>query len=145
MNQETENQELNVEIQKPFISRLTVSKVTNLGNYENRKVEISVNFAKAEKVGDVVIEIEQIIEDLNCLKSFSQSELSRARKGLEKPSAELDEYDIKRIPEWKETIAKFEALEKRRQLAIEKLNDFGGEYQFNDAKDSWDDNDDSPW
>lgn len=128
---------------KPFISRLTVSKVANLGNYENRKIEISVNFSSSgAPVGNVLSEVEQIIDDINCLNGFDQFSLRQARNGLAKPTAEIDDFDVQRIPKWKEVVANYEELKARRETALEKLNQFGGTSDYRDAKTDWDDDED---
>lgn len=144
-----ENQENNgqtgANTPEAFISRLTVSKVANLGNYENRKIEISVNFSKPGDVGEKFTEIEQIIDDINCTKDFDQYALRQARNYLSTPSGELSEFDVQRLPHYRKTVEDYEKLESRRKEAIEKLNRFGGVSEYRDAKDDWDDDDDRPY
>lgn len=121
-----------------FINRLAISKIVNLGNYENRKIEISVNFSKPENAGSVLTELERIIDDYNCTKDVEKYNLNSAKRILEN----LDDYDSDRIERAKTTIADYDALVERQRSAVEKLNSFGGVIENRGAKESWDDEDD---
>lgn len=141
MDNNQELQRVSDDPAEKFISRITVSKVANLGNYENRKIEISVNFSKPEQVGDILAEIESIIDDYNCTKDQDAYALRQAHRYLAKPAGELSEHELNNLDHYRKIIKEAEKLDYRQRAALDKLNQFGGSVENRDAKTKWDDDD----
>lgn len=133
----TENEQEN----KSRISRITVGRVHNLGNYENIRYEVTVDVGFNDNPAKILNHLETTLEDLQAESGVDSYELRRARAALEKPESELDEWDLKNLDGFKNKVAKHEEAIKRRAEAKEALNSLGGTAVYTDAKDSWSDED----
>lgn len=121
------------------VSRITVGRLHNLGNYEHVRYEIAVDVPEGASAAATLGNIERILADLDPKPPVNEYELQNAVKGLAKPAAEMEEYELSNIPCWKDRVAKDKAWREGRQAARAALDDVGGSRIYTDAKDTWDD------
>lgn len=124
------------------ISRISIGRVFNLGNYENIRYEISADIGASDNPADVLRVLEKAINDLRAKSDVDGYDLKRARDILAKPASELDEFDVKNLETYKAKLEKHENALKLRAEAREVLGKFGLNQTFTDAKDNWVDDDD---
>lgn len=124
------------------ITQLRIGRMHNLGNYEHIKYEVTVEIAPNDDAGKLLVNVESILNDLQVDLPHSEWEISCAKDLLAKPEADLDEFNVKRLPDAKRKIAENQAAMKRREAARLALSTLNYESEHKDAKDNWDDDDD---
>ena len=134
----SEGQELSTFEEKTRVTSLHVGRVYNLGNYENMRVEVTVQVASGDDPGRVLRTLEGILRDLRA-KGPDSYEVSRARRALEKPEAELDEVDLKRLDKYRQVVAEHEAAMQKREAARAALSTLEYSTEHIDHKDKWED------
>lgn len=122
---------------KSRISRITVGRVHNLGNYENIRYEVTVDVADGDNPAEILNSLETTLEDLQATSGVDSYDLRRAKAALEKPASELDEVDLRNLDAFKQRVEKHDTAMARRNEAKEALNRFGGTAVHKDAKDNW--------
>jgi predicted RNA binding protein with dsRBD fold (UPF0201 family) len=125
--------------QKSRVSRIHVGRVYNLGNYENMRVEVTVEIGTDDDPGKVLHSVENILGDLRASAGVDDWQLSRARRILAKPEEELDEDDRQRLDGAREAVAKVEAAMLKRQAAREALTTLNYRSEHKDHKEDWED------
>ncbi|MDQ3802966.1 MAG: hypothetical protein M3416_03820 [Acidobacteriota bacterium] len=125
---------------KSRVSRLHVGRVYNLGNYENMRVEVTVEVGTEDDPARLLRSLEGILDDLRA-EGPEEWYLSRARRALEKPESEMDEDDRKQLDKHREVIAQHEDAMRRRAAARAALSTLNYNCERRDAKDDWDDED----
>lgn len=135
---EITGQLLTSEPQPSRITQFRIGRMHNLGNYENIKYEVTVELALGDDAGQRLTTVENILNDLHADLPHSDWDIRRAKELLEKPEAELDEYEQSRIPRAKQQIAENEAATKRRKRARAALSTLNYESVHTDAKKDWD-------
>ncbi len=131
--------ELTLFEQKTRVTHINVGRVYNLGNYENLRVELSVDIAPSDDPTKVFRSIENILRDLRAKSGVDRYDLHRAKEALAKPESELDEYEQKKLKSYREYVAKHEASLARRQKAREALATLDYTSEHKDHKLDWDD------
>lgn len=121
------------------VTGLRVARLYNLGNYNNEKFEITVEVGEGDDPGKVFARLENIITGLDRRDCQESYETRQARMLLAKPVGELQEHQLRQLPECRETLAKHEAALKRRADALVALAQLGGEREYIDHKDNWED------
>lgn len=121
------------------VSRITIGRLHNLGNYEHVRYEISVDVGKSDEPGEVLIGLEKILDNLQARSGVAEYEVRNAREVLAKPEGELSDYEYRRRDEYAEKIEKYEAAMSKRQKARDALNALNGSVNYVDAKLSWED------
>ena len=139
------------------VTRITVGRVFNLGNYENVRYEISVDVPEGESPATALVGMEKIISALSPKTStHSRSELDREKHRVEEMRHALagkgeeefrrnhghfvgtpDEYIARCAQSNAENVAKRDAWEARREKARQLLDDLGGAAIWKDAKLDW--------
>lgn len=127
------------------ITRLSIGRVHNLGNYENVRYEIQLDVAEGENVAQLVTNLENILEDVRAVSNVSEWDYNRAKERLAKPASELSENELSNLEVYKKRVADYESVNVRRQKAKEALNSFGGSSTYRDAKTEWKDDDDNEY
>lgn len=139
------------------ITKITIGRLYNLGNYEHIRYELSVEIKEGESATTAMKGAESIIEALKPLDRCgikSESEIDRARKEVEEmskmpvaewerryghcvgtPSEVMQRYTLA----LKEEEDKREEARHRASEARELLDDLGGAAEWRDAKLSWQD------
>ena len=136
------------------ISRITVGRVYNLGNYEHVRYELCVDVPDGQSASTAIVGIERIIEGLRPDRtSKSKQELEREAKRIEElgamPLAEFQRRHgevaggpmayIERCREsLAEETAKSERVASMAATARKLFDDLGGAEQWKDAKLAWD-------
>lgn len=145
------------------VSRITVGRVFNLGNYENVRYELSVDVPAGESPATALVALENIISALLPKTStHSRDELERElrrigemrlclQRGGEEEFKRVhgfhivgtpDEY-IQRCQEsYEKNVAAREAWEAKSKKARQLLDDLGGAAVWKDAKQDWEDDSD---
>lgn len=127
--------------EKSRISKIHLGRVYNLGNYENMRVEVTVDIGTQDDPATVLRSVENILADLRAKGGVSEWDLSRARATLEKPESELDELERKNLPAYREKLRKVDEAMKRREAARAALATLNYTSEHRDAKDEWEDED----
>jgi hypothetical protein len=123
------------------VTRLHVGRVYNLGNYENQRVEITVDIAEGDDPGRVYRNLEGILANLRASSGVSSYNLARAREVLAKPDAELNEAERGMLDDYRDRVAKVESAKQRRQAARDALSTLNFTTEHVDHKRDWDDDD----
>lgn len=131
--------------QKTKITRLSIGRVHNLGNYENVRYEVQVDVGEGENVSQLLANLENILEDVRAVSWVSKWDYDRAKEMLAKPASELSEIELSNLDLYKKRIADYESVNEKRQKAKDALNTLGGNTVFTDAKENWDDQDDNEY
>lgn len=141
------------------ISRITVGRVFNLGNYENVRYELSVDVHASESAAMALMALEKIIGSLSPKTStHSRAELEREkcrvgemRKLLDEKGEEefrrehcqfvgtSEEYIERCVETYEKHLVARAEWEERSTKARQLLDDLGGAATWKDAKLDWED------
>lgn len=127
----------NTETPKTRITRISIGRVHNLGNYENVRYEVQVDVAEGENVTQLMTNLENILEEIRAVSSVSEWDYERAKEKLAKPASELSESELQNLDIYKKRVADYESVNARRQKAKNALNSLGGNEVYRDAKTDW--------
>ena len=137
------------------ISRITVARLYNLGNYEHIRYELTIEVPEGESARQALTCAETIIEGLEPDKlEFDESNIKNWEENLAKMKGCTDEQ-LRDDFEWygtqtrEEFIATHESLLAKRKAELEEqrsryvrcrnmLDDMGGVTQLKDCKVTWD-------
>ncbi|NBR88168.1 MAG: hypothetical protein EB141_07590 [Verrucomicrobia bacterium] len=136
------------------VSRITVGRLYNLGNYEHVRYELTVDVKDDESAAVAILGIERILAGLAPLRFVKD------KSQLDRLASEIEEMQKMPAVEWErryghcvgtptEIIARYKAdFEKeksktadavvRAQTARKLFDDLGGASQWKDAKMDWD-------
>lgn len=121
------------------VSRITIGRLYNLGNYEHIRYEIAVDVENGDDAGKTMRNLEKILAALDpkpqALDDYSLSSLSELEK-LAKEST-LTPYQKDQLENLREKYALRRAGIARRNSARAALNNLGGTAVFTDAKQEW--------
>jgi len=138
----SENQERIQEQPKTRITRITMGRVYNLGNYENQRVEISVDIANGDNPANVFKNLQGILSNLRAKSGVEQYQVRRAHEVLAKPEADLSDYERSILESSRECVAKANEAAARRQAAQAALATLEYTFEHKDHKLDWEDEDD---
>lgn len=136
---------------KSKISRFTIGRLYNLGNYEHVRYELTVEVAEGRSAALALRNTLKLLKAVNPKPPVPSYEYESAKSKIEKPNdwhkniADKEEQARLRkemVAESQKTVKKFETWVNRRHAAEIVLDDIGGSKAFKDAKLSWEDNDD---
>lgn len=145
------------------VTKLTIGRLFNLGNYEHVRYEVTVEVQPNEPAEALFRGIETVMEALNPVKPQSvgdTTDLARMRQVIQRVQetpeyvdGELQDFgyshELHRQQTKAEQLAVMEdeyfkfraatiAWHERRRRALAALNDLGGAAEFTDAKLNWD-------
>lgn len=139
----------------PRISRITLARLHNLGNYEHVRYEVTVELPPGTSPASVARELEDTLNALEPKQPVSDWDLRQALLLLAKPAPTLqqletddDPFDnpeqvLRRAQADRERarlhLERHEAWRKSRDAALSRFDALGGTNQLTDAKDRWDD------
>jgi hypothetical protein len=142
---------------KTRISRISVGRVYNLGNYEHIRYELTVDIPAGESATEAIKAVEALISGLQPIRGIAtEEELSREAKRIaETKMMSLAEFErrhgqpvggpeayIKRCEESLEEKLRERKSAERKTTAVRKaFDDLGGAAKRHDAKLDWDDDD----
>lgn len=139
------------------VSKFTIGRLFNLGNYEHIRYEVTVEVRDGESAAQAATAVEAILENLKPLKTQcieTNSEIERAKRQIEEmrtmPAVEWErrwghhagtpsEIIQRHEEDLAERITKREAAVSRAAKARKLLDDLGGAAQWKDAKLDWQD------
>lgn len=139
----------------PRISRITMGRLHNLGNYEHIRYEVTVDLPPGTSPSSVARELEDTLNALEPKQPVSDWDLRQAMKTLAEPEPTLqqmvdddDPFDgpeqaLRRVQADRERarlhITRHQAWTKSRDAALARLDQLGGASLHSDAKDNWED------
>ena len=119
------------------ISRFAISRLYNMGNYENCKFELTVDLRTGEDATESFRNAFWILKMLAPLRVPScKDEYERAIKATDEEQSEWQKNHIK---EWAEEMAAFSEKKRLRTVALKAFSELGGVSKHTDAKNEWDD------
>lgn len=139
------------------ITKITVARLYNLGNYEHVRYELTAEIKEGESATTAIKGLESIVGGLKPLEKCgicSASEIDRKRREVDEmrkmpvaewgrryghcvgtPSEVIQRYELS----LKEEEDKREEATRRASEARELMDDLGGAAEWSDAKLSWED------
>lgn len=145
----------------PRITRVTLARLHNLGNYEHVRYEVTVDLPPGTSPASVVRELEDTLAAMEPKAPVSTYELGQALRLLRQPAptlqamAALDDdepFDSGDSPEKalqraqaervraQKVLTRHQDWQAAREAALLRLDRLGGTALFTDAKDRWEDN-----
>ena len=130
---------------KSAVTRLTVGRLYNLGNYEHVRYEITAEVPKGGSAKKTLLDIGAILAGLKPQKK--PYDYAKMKDALAKLPEALSAYEKDNLEEWRKTVTQIEAQRNLRMEALDKLDAVGGVSEHKDAKRNWQDSydDDCPW
>lgn len=122
------------------VSKITVGRLHNLGNYEHVRYEIAVDVPEGASATQTLSNVERVLAGLDPKPPVSDYDLERAYSALKKPLEEWPEWEQGNREAYVNYIEKNKAWIAAQKLAREALDDIGGTRIYTDAKEKWDDN-----
>jgi hypothetical protein len=132
------------------ISRFTIGRLYNLGNYEHIRYELTVDVAEGRSAAVALSNTLKLLKAVSPKPPVSSSDYSQAKSQLSDPQAWHKNIADKReraraiktmVEDAKNTVKKFEVWEERRRAAQLVLDNIGASTEFKDAKLSWGEHD----
>jgi hypothetical protein len=121
------------------VSKITIGRLFNLGNYEHVRYEVSVDVPEGDSAKDALVGLKRAIESLNPKPPHDSWAIQRAREILAKPASALPQHEISEIERHKRVISEFEAWQTAQKKSLDYFDDIGGAAKFTDAKENWND------
>lgn len=122
---------------KSSVTRLTVARLYNLGNYEHIRYEITAEIPRGGSPKQTLMDTLRI---LACLKPVKKPyDLESKIALLKKDSSELSESEKDSLKICAEVVGQYQRLLDQHKEALVLLDDIGGTSVHKDAKDTWDD------
>lgn len=128
---------------KARVTNISVSRLYNLGNYQNVKYDIAAEVPKGASAVETMRQLVHILQMLEPLRR--PHSYSMFKEAIKKTNTEQSAYEKEHVKEWQEEAAAFELKRELRDKAFMALDDLGGSLIAKDAKDTWDDPDDTPF
>jgi hypothetical protein len=125
----------------PRISRVTLGRLHNLGNYEHVRYEVTVDLPPGTSPAKVIAELEDTLNKLQPKRRYDPWTVANAMKmlrELETAGGVRDEADERNWAHWTEIVKIHEAQQAQHQEALAAFDQFGGTKVFTDAKENWD-------
>jgi hypothetical protein len=133
---------------RPRITSFSVGRVYNLGNYENIRLDLSVEVPEGESVRAALTSVMGILKAASPKPPVQAYSVEHARKQLEDPQAWHKNIVIVKerkaaircmVKDAKATVSKWEAWKASRKLALEALDAIGATSIRKDHKNDWND------
>lgn len=121
------------------VSKITVGRLHNLGNYEHVRYEIAVDVPEGASATQTLSNVERVLGGLDPKPPVSDYDLERSYAALKKPLEEWEEWEKGNRETYVNYIERNKAWQAEQKLAREALDDIGGTRIYTDAKDKWDD------
>ena len=121
------------------VSKITVGRLHNLGNYEHVRYEIAVDVPEGASATRTLSNVERVLAGLDPKPPVSEYDLQRAADALGKPVEEWPEWEQSNLNAYQNRISKDAEWRADQELARLALDDIGGTTVYTDAKDKWED------
>ena len=116
---------------------VSISRLYNLGNYQNVKYEIGAEVPDGQNATDVFKELRFIMA---ALKPIAKPDcIHEYRRALKETEESRSTYQKEHFTEWEEAIAAYTKRFELREQALKALDSLGGNALYRDAKNEWDD------
>lgn len=129
---------MNTPTPKAHVSRITVARLHNLGNYEHVRYEIAVEIPDGTSASKVLSDVERVLAGLDPKPPVDDYDLRRATEALKRPVEEWEDWERGNEPTYRSRIAADAEWRAAQKLARQALDDIGGTSVYTDAKDTWD-------
>lgn len=124
---------------KARITSIAISRLFNLGNYQNIKYDLAVEVPAGVSAKSVMVNLSHILFELKPLRK--PEEVDYLQRALAKAEADRDDWEKSNLDKWIEISEEFKRRHARQAEALKALDDLGGTTFFKDAKENWDDED----
>lgn len=128
--------------EKSRVTSIHVARVYNLGNYENRRVEVTVAVGADDDPARVLRTLDGILGNLYAKHGLMGHSVREAQAALAKPPEELSEYEREMLPKFRERVERVEEAKRRRAAAREALSTLEHSSEHKDHKLDWSDDGD---
>lgn len=138
----------------PRISRITIARLHNLGNYEHVRYEVTVELPPGTSPASVLHATEKMLNAMEPKPPHSVYEVLNAQRELAKPSPKLADFldgrDYSYTPEQRleqandareralKIVNRHNEWRQRRDAAHRRFDELGGTALHRDAKAEWD-------
>lgn len=135
----------------PRISRITIARLHNLGNYEHVRYEVTVELPPGTSPASVLHTLDRLVAELEPHGPYSKSEVYLAQRKVSQPEPKLTDFSdwgspTERLDEALrerhravQLLKHYDEWRQRRDAAQRRFDEFGGTRVYTDAKDRWDD------
>ena len=103
---------------KPRVSKITIGRLYNLGNYEHVRYELAVDVPDGASAAAVFASTVRLLRAVNPKPPCSKFDLESARQILGKSADHLTGYERERLDGYRATVAAHEEWIARRTKAI---------------------------
>ena len=110
------------------ITGIRISRLFNLGDYENRKIEVSVEVGAGEDIRQLVEDIDSSLLAIGGKPPVCDYDLERAAQALSKPDVADVPWGDMTHEEARELIRKNDECEKRRFEAYKTLQSYNVQF-----------------
>lgn len=124
--------------EQPRVSRISIGRLKNLGNYEHIRYEVTVEIPEG---CDATATLKTVETALNLMAKPAPDgwRLKYAKDTLAKPQAEWNDLDRENEAAHREIVARAQAWQDGQDYARALLGDFSLSSQYTDHKDKWED------
>lgn len=121
------------------VTSLSVSRLYNLGNYQNVKFDLTVQVGPGESASQTFTNVMWIINQLRPLRVPECQE--SYENAIKLPAETQSEYQKQHLEEWASEMTTWAEKKRRRAEAVAAFDDLGGVSKYTDHKEKWDDED----
>jgi hypothetical protein len=143
----------NLPLAGPRVSRISIGRLHNLGNYEHVRYEVTVELPPGTSPASVARELTEILDGLEPRAPYSASEVRLALVRQRVPAPKLADFgdDHWQTPAERlaaaqrerdradQVLTRYAEWQKARDAALARFDHLGGTRLFTDAKDRWED------
>lgn len=126
------------------ISRISLGRLQNLGNYEHRRWEITVELESGGDPAVTAVRLHQLLEILVARPPCDRLTVDHwkaIKSDLQKATNELSEEELFRLQSACEQIEQYDRWFSRRKEAMRLFRELGGFDVTTDSKETWSDDD----
>lgn len=122
---------------KPRVTSVSVSRLYNLGNYQNVKYDLAAEVPKGASAAETLVSLSRILEALRPIRPPDCA--GQLEDALKKSEADRSSWEKDHLQEWIHENDKHAAKLRRRGEAILSLDSLGGTLTFKDNSRDWED------
>lgn len=121
------------------VTSLSVSRLYNLGNYQNVKFDLTVQIGPGESASQTFCNLTWILNQLRPLKTPDcQASYEQA---IKLPEEQQSEYQKQHLQEWADQMSTWAEKKRRRSEAVAAFDALAGVSKYTDHTRNWDDDD----
>lgn len=128
---------------KTRVTHISVDVLYNLGNYEHIKYSVGIDVAKGESAAKALLELKRIMVRLKPVKKPYEYEHYAGL--LKKDPRECSEVEKSQVETAAKVVGEYACLKSLQWEAVKALDDIGGASVRKDAKETWQDDDSTPF